>query len=185
MKCLEFHERLDAGDLASLDRDARAHAASCPDCALALEHAAALEAALGADLGGAPEVIGPHFTERLMGRVEMMPQVRLAPAGLARAVAAGFASPPVALAGLAGAALLALSAAGGFDPRRITAAALAAAEPLARLAEAVVRPLPATGTAHDVAVAGLLLAVLPLFALLLAGAWQLGNAIAHRPPRPL
>jgi hypothetical protein len=185
MKCLEFHERLDAGDLASLERDAREHAASCPDCARALEQAAALEAVLDAELGGAPEPVGAHFTERLMARVEVMPQARVAPADLLRAVTASFASPPIALAGLAGAALLALSAAAGFDPARISAAAVSAAAPLARLVDDLVRPFPATGAAHELAVAGVLLAGLPLLALLVAAAWQLGNLIGDRAPRAL
>jgi hypothetical protein len=185
MKCLEFHERHDAGDLASLERDAREHAAACPDCARALAHAAALEAALDAELGGAPAPVGAHFTERLMARVEVMPQARLAPADLARAVAISFASPPIALAGLAGAALLALSAAAGFDPVRISAATVAAAAPLARLVDDLVRPLPAAGAAHELAVAGVLLAGLPLLVLLVGAAWQLGNLIGDRAPRAL
>jgi len=185
MKCLEFHERLDAGDLASLPRDAREHAASCADCARALEHAAALEAALVAELGGALEPVGPHFAERLMARVEVMPQSRLAPADLARAVAASFASPPIALGALARTALLALSATTSFDPARISAVAVAAAAPLARFTDDLARPLPAAGPAHAIAVTGVLVAGLPLLGLLVVAAWQFGNLIGDRTPRAL
>lgn len=185
MTCLEFHRRLDAGDLATLGREAREHAASCPECARALAHAEALEAALESDLGGVPEAVGPHFTERLMARVEVLPQSRVAPADLARAVATSFASPPIALSAIAAAALLGVAAASGFDPARIAARAATAGAPLARIVDDLVRRLPAAGAAHDVGIASLVLAALPLLALLVTAAWQLGTLIGGRAPRAL
>lgn len=186
MKCLEFHARLDAGDLATLDADARAHAAACADCARALAHAEQLEARLFSEFGSAPLAAVPHeFTDRLMARVEETPQLRLEPAALARSAAATLAAPAVAVPALAGVALLAFAATQGFDAGRISRAVTSAAEPLARVAADVVRPLPASGAAHEVAVAGLALAGLPLLAMAIAAAWQLGNVIADRTPRAL
>ena len=186
MKCLDFHVRLDAGDLATLDAEARAHASACADCARALAHAEQLEALLVAELGPAPVAAVPHeFTDRLMALVEDAPQATLEPALLARSVAATFTAPAIAVPALAGAALLGFAATLGFDPARISATVLRTAEPLARLAGDLARPLPATGTAHDLAVAGLALSAVPLLALALAAAWQLGSVIADRTPRTL
>jgi hypothetical protein len=188
MNCLHFHELLDAGEAASLlreDHEARTHAGSCEGCRRALDQAIALEAALAAAPADDLVAASPDFTDRLMARVEVMPQARLAPADLARSMAAAFATPPVATSALAAAVLIGLAASAGFDPRRISAATTAAAAPLARLVEEISRPLPAAGLAHDVAVTGMLLAGLPLLAVFLGAAWQVGNLIGERTPRTL
>ncbi len=186
MKCLEFHARLDAGDLDTLDTAARAHAAASPACARALADAEQLEVLLAEELGPTPVAAASHeFTDRLMARVEDTPQARLELATLARSVAAAFATPPIALPALAGAGLLALAASAGFDRAHITAAAASAGAPIARLAADVVRPLPASGTAHDIAITSLALAAVPLVALAVAALWQLGQAIGERTPRAL
>lgn len=186
MKCLEFHARLDAGDLDTLDAAARAHAAACPACARALADAEQLEALLGEELGPTPVAAVTHeFTDRLMARIEGTPQARLEPATLARSVAAAFATPMIALPALAGAGLLAFAASAGFDPTRIAATATTAGAPVARLFVELVRPLPASGTAHDIAVTSLALAAVPLVALAVAALWQLGQAIGERAPRAL
>ena len=186
MKCLEFHVRLDAGDLATLDAEARAHAAACADCARALAHAEQLEALLAAEFASAPLAAVPHeFTDRLMARVEATPQLRWDPAALARSAGSALAAPAIAVPALAGVALLAFAATQGFDAARISRAVTSASEPLARVAAELVRPLPTSGAAHEVAVAGLALAGLPLLAVAIAAAWQLGNAIADRTPRAL
>ena len=185
MNCGRFLLLLEAGDAGSLDREAIAHAEACELCGRALAEARALERALETHLaaGAAPAPAG--FTDRLMTRVERMPQSRLAPADVARATLAAFATPPIATSLAAAAALLGFAAANGFDPARMTAATAAAAAPFARVLGALTGPLPTTGLAGEFAMAGLVVAGLPILAVLLAAAWQLGNAIADRTPRAL
>ena len=185
MTCLQFLERLDAGDLASLDADARAHADGCESCARALAHAVALEAALERAFASEPVSASPEFVDRLMSRVERVPQVRLVPAEVARAAFAAFATPPIAISAFGAAALIGAAATFGFDSERMTAAATTAAAPLSRLVELLAHPLPSAGLAREMAVAGVLLGALPALALLVAAAWQLGNAIGERTPRAL
>ncbi len=185
MNCLEFQERLDTGDVASLDAAARAHAEGCAACRDTLERTVALEAALLADFREADEPASPGFVDRLMARVELAPQSRVAPSEIARATLAAFATPPIAAAAAFAAALLGVAAAYGFDPQRMATAATAAAAPAARLVDRLAAPLPATGLAHELTLAGVLCAVVPLFAVLLAGAWRLGNLIGERSPRAL
>jgi len=185
MNCGRFLLLLDAGDAASLDREALAHAESCELCARALAEALALERELASHLGPAAEAPPAGFADRLMARVERMPQSRLAPADVARATLAAFATPPIAASLAGAAALLGFAWANGFDAGRMTATTAAAAAPLAGLMNAVTRPLPTTGLAADLAVAGVLLAGVPVLLLLLGGAWLLGNLIGERAPRPL
>jgi hypothetical protein len=188
MNCLQFHERLDAGDAAAFAREnheTREHVRSCDGCRRALEQAIAIEAALAMPPAQDRVPVSPDFTAHLMARVEEMPQARIVPADIARSVLAAFATPPVAASVAAAAALLGAAAMAGFDPARISAGAVAAAAPLAGLLEALSRPLPASGLAHDAAVGGLVLAALPLFGLFLAAAWQVGTLIGGRAPRTL
>jgi hypothetical protein len=185
MNCGRFLLLLEAGDTGSLDSAALGHAASCELCGRALAEARALERSLEAHLAGGPGPVPADFTNRLMARVETMPQVRVAPADVVRATLAAFATPPIAASVAAAAALLGFAAAYGFDPARMSAAAGNAMAPLTRAFEGVARPLPASGLAYDFAVAGVLLAGLPVLAVLVAAAWQLGTAIGERTPRAL
>lgn len=185
MTCLQFLERLDAGDLASLGAEARAHAAGCTGCTRALAHAVSLEAALERAFASAPAPVSPEFVDRLMSRIERVPQVRLVPAEVARAAFAAFATPSIAISALGAAALLGGAAAFGFDSARMATAATTAAAPIGRLLELLAHPLPSAGLQREMAVAGLVLGALPALALLLAAAWQLGNAIGEKAPRAL
>lgn len=185
MNCLEFLERLDAGDVASLDHDSRLHAKGCAGCRAALESATTLEAALLASFDEPAVPASPEFVDRLMARVERTPQARPLPLEIARSTVAAFASPPIAAAAAGAVVLLGVAAAFGFDPRRVTEAVIATTAPAARMTETLLAPLPATGLAHDLVVGGLLCAALPLLAVLLAGAYQLGNLIGERAPRAL
>lgn len=186
MTCLQFLVRLDAGDPDQLDAASLAHARACADCGRALAQAIALEAELRAFLSApVPAPVSPAFVDRLMARVELAPQPRLSPADVARATVAAFASPPIGIPALAGAVLIAVAAAFGFDPRRVAAAAAPAAVPLTNLLETLARPLPAAGLERDVAVGAVMCAALPLLVLLVGAAWQLGNVIGGRSPRTL
>lgn len=183
MNCGAFLLRLDAGDAGSLGADALAHAEGCELCGRALAQARALERALESHFAPEPAGANREFTDRLMARVECLPQIRLAPAEVARATLAAFATPPLAVALAAAVALLGCAAANGFDPARIGAAVGAALAPFARVLDALARPLPASGLSADFAAAGLAVGVLPLAALLLAAAWRLGNLIGEKTPR--
>lgn len=185
MNCGQFLLHLEAGDAGSLDRDALAHAGACELCGRALAEARALERALEAHLAAGASPVPDGFTDRLMARVERMPQARLAPADVARATLAAFASPPIATSLAAAAALLGFAWASGFDAARMNAAFAAVSAPLAGVLDGLLRPLPATGLAADIAVTSLLLACMPVLALLLAAAWHLGNLIGERTPRAL
>ena len=185
MNCGRFLLLLEGGDTRSLDPEALGHAASCELCGRALAEARALERSLEAHFADGPAPVPADFTDRLMARVETLPQVRLAPADIARATLSAFATPPIA-ASVAGAALLlGFAAALGFDPARMSAVTAAAMAPLARSLESFARPLPAGGIAYDVALTGLALAGLPVLAMLVAAGWLLGNAIGGRSPRAL
>lgn len=185
MNCGTFLVTLEAGDAGSLGREALEHAEACEVCGRALAEARALERALEAHLAAGADAAPAGFADRLMSRVERMPQAKFEPADVARATLAAFASPPIA-ASLAGAAvLLGFAAANGFDPARLGAATAAAAAPIAHLLDRVTSPLPSTGLAGGLASAGVLLAGLPLLALLVAAAWQAGAAIAGRTARTL
>lgn len=185
MNCGTFLLTLEAGDAGSLGREALEHAAACAVCGRALAEARDLERALEAHLSAGADAAPAGFADRLMTRVERMPQVRLEPADVARATLASFASPPIAASLAAGAALLGFAAANGFDPARLGAATAAALAPVAGLLDRVTPPLPAAGLAGDAALAGLLLTALPLLALLVAAAWQAGTAISGRSARTL
>jgi hypothetical protein len=185
MNCGRFLLLLEAGDTGSLDATALGHAASCELCGHALAEARALERSLEAQFASGPEPVPADFADRLMARVQSMPQVRVAPAEVARATLAAFATPPIAASVAGAAALLGFAVACRFDPARMSAASGAAMAPFARLLESVVRPLPAGGLAYDVTVAGLVLAGLPVLVVLVAAAWLLGNAIGERAPRAL
>lgn len=178
-------ESLETQDTASLGPEALAHAEGCALCGRALAEARALERALTSHCAAGEEPAPAGFTDRLMARVERMPQVRLAPADVARATLAAFATPPIAASLAAAAALLGFAAANGFDPGRIGAAAGIALAPFARVLDALAHPLPATGLAREIAGAGLVVGVFPLAALLIACAWWLGTLIGEKSPRAL
>lgn len=183
MNCDGFLLALEAGDAASLDRAALAHAESCAPCGRALAGAIALERALAARLAPEAGPVPAGFADRLMARVEHMPQARVSLADVARGALASFATPPLALSAAAAAALLGCAAAFGFDLGRLTETAGAAMAPLARVLDEVARPFAASGPAHGFALAGVVLAGLPLLAVLLAAAWQMGSLIGERAPR--
>ena len=185
MNCGRFLLLLDGGDARSLDPDALAHAASCELCGRALAEARSLERSLEEHFADGPMLVPADFADRLMARVETMPQVRLAPADVARATLSAFATPPIAASVVGAAALLGIAAALRFDPARMSAITAAAMAPFARVLEMLARPLPAGGLAYDVALAGMALAGLPVLAMLVAAAWLLGNAIGERSPRTL
>ena len=185
MNCGRFLLLLEGGDTRSLDPAALGHAASCELCGRALAEARALERSLEAHFADGPAFVPADFTDRLMARVETLPQVKVAPADIARATLSAFATPPIA-ASLAGAvALLGFAAAFGFDAARMSAVTAAAMAPFARALESFARPLPANGLAYDVALGGLALACLPVLAMLVAAAWLLGNAIGEKTHRAL
>jgi hypothetical protein len=184
MTCGRFITLLDAGDTATLGAEALEHAANCEFCGRALAEARALEHALERHLA-ASTTVPAAFTDRLMSRVEAMPQARLAPADVLRGMLAAFATPPIAASAIAAALLLGFAASAGFDLSVLAARAGVVTAPLTQLLEIVSRPLPTQGLAHDLAVASLVLAVLPLVALLTAAAWQVGNLIGERTPRTL
>ncbi len=185
MNCGTFLLALEAGDAASLSREALAHAEGCTLCGRALAEARDLERALASHLSAADETVPAGFTDRLMTRVERMPQVRLAPSDVARASLAALATPPIAVSLAVGVALLGFAAANDFDPVRIGAATGGALAPLARVADTVARPLTATGLSGVIADAGLVAGLLPLAAALLAAAWWLGRLIGEKSPRAL
>jgi len=185
MNCGRFLLLLEGGDVRSLGAEALGHAASCELCGRALAEARSLEHSLAEHFAESPALVPADFTDRLMARVETMPQVRLAPADVARATLSAFATPPI-VASVAGAALLlGFAAAFGFDPARMSAVTAAAMAPIARALEGFAQPLPAGGLAYDVTLAGLALAGLPVLAMLVAAAWLVGNAIGERSPRAL
>ncbi len=185
MNCGTFLLTLEAGDAASLGREALDHAAACEVCGRALAEARALERALEAHLAAGADAAPAGFADRLMSRVERMPQAKLEPADVARATLGAFAAPPIAASLAAATALLGFAAANGFDPERLGAATAAAAAPVAGLLDRLASPLPTTGLAGGLAYAGILLAGLPLLALLVAAAWQAGTAISDRNARTL
>ena len=185
MNCGRFLLLLEGGDTRSLDREALGHAASCELCGRALAEARSLERSLEAHIADGPALVPTDFTDRLMARVETLPQIRVAPADVARATLSAFATPPIAASVAGAVALLGFAAALGFDPARMSAVTATAMAPFARALDGLARPLPAGGLAYDVALAGLALAGLPVLAMLVAGAWLLGNAIGEKTPRAL
>jgi hypothetical protein len=185
MNCGRFLLLLEGGDTRSLDAGALDHAAACELCGRALAEARDLEHSLEEHFAVGPMAVPANFTDRLMARVETLPQVRLAPADIARATLSAFATPPIAASVAGAASLLGFAAAFGFDPARMSAVTATAMAPLARVLEGFGRPLPVSGVAYDVALAGLALAGLPVLAMLVAAAWLLGNAIGERSPRAL
>jgi hypothetical protein len=185
MNCGRFLLLLEGGDTRSLDPGALDHAAVCELCGRALAEARAVESSLEAHFAEGPAPVPADFTDRLMARVETMPQARLLPADVARATLSAFATPPIAASVAGAASLLGFAAALGFDPARMSAVTATAMAPLARALEGLARPLPAGGVAYDFALAGLALAGLPVLAMLVAAAWLLGNAIGERSPRTL
>lgn len=122
MTCELFARLLDETGGEGMPEAAFAHAARCARCTNAFADARALERVLAS--GGGDGTTGARFTddsvERIMARVAVTPQVRVAPVAAPRSSWRDMVSLPVLASALSGLALLALAAGAGFDPVRIT-----------------------------------------------------------------
>ncbi len=125
MNCELFARLLNETGGEAMPEAAFAHAARCARCTAAFADARALERVLASDGGaGAP---GERFTDasvervmaRIMARVAVTAQVRVAPVAAPRSTWRDVVSLPVLAAALSGLALLTVAASAGFDPSRI------------------------------------------------------------------
>lgn len=117
MNCELFARLLNETGGDAMPEAAFAHAARCARCTNAFADARALERVLAS--GGGDGTTGARFTDNVMARVAVTPQVRVAPVAAPRSTWRDVVSLPVLASALSGLALLAVAASAGFDPARI------------------------------------------------------------------